>query len=211
MKASPDTMVAPPGRATPPTAANSSAATRTPSAHGSCETTTPARSSGATAAITHPPPYRGTARNPGRPQPRRPPHRSPRTGAQPDYPSCCRDGNNGRFLSEPSPHIPAKQGHTRNKISRVHTGSGTTNTPTHDRDASVARCAEAVRFSGLPSPGWWVGGGLPMVAVRRPAARTPAAGGRQVVDERFAVAAGRGSAARRSATRHSNPDTGPMA
>ena len=31
-------------------------------------------------------------------------------------------------------------------------------------DASVTDRAKAMRFSGLPSPGWWVGGGLPFAA-----------------------------------------------
>ena len=151
--------------------ANRSAATTLSSANGSAGTTaTPA--CGATAAITHPPPYRGTARNPGRPQPRRPPHRSPRTGAQPDYPSCCRDGNNGRSVSEPSPHVPEKRGHSKNRISRVHTGSRVASIPTNNL------CA----FLGYPPLGdrWGrvvpYGGLARAVGRRRPAAGQPTAG-----------------------------------
>ena len=35
------------------------------------------------------------------------------------------------------------------------------------RDALVTRCAEAMRISGLPSPGWRVGGGPPLAAALR--------------------------------------------
>ena len=35
------------------------------------------------------------------------------------------------------------------------------------RDAFVTDCIEAVRLSGLPSPVWWVGGGLPFALARR--------------------------------------------
>ena len=47
--------------------------------------------------------------------------------------------------------------------------------PAQFRDASVTVRAEAVCFSRLPSPGWWVGGGLPFANTR------PAAGRRQTV------------------------------
>ena len=39
------------------------------------------------------------------------PHQRRRKGTQLDYSGRFRDGNNARFVSEPSPHIPAKQGH----------------------------------------------------------------------------------------------------
>ena len=102
------------------------------------------------------------------------PHRSPRTAAQPDYPRCCRDGNNTRFVSAPSPHIPAKQEHTGNKIPRVHTGFRTANTPAHNRTASVRSVTKASRLCALPSPRVVGGGGLPFTEAGFAYLTTPA-------------------------------------
>ena len=75
-------------------------------------------------------PMRGTRHRP-------PCRHSPGEGNQPeegqqDYSDCCHDGNTAQSVSEPSSRMPGKRGHPGNKISRVHTGSGTTNTPTRN-------------------------------------------------------------------------------
>ena len=61
----------------------------------------------------------------------------------------------------------------------------------HSRDASVTDRAQTVRLSGLPSPGWWVGGGLPFAAARqrraeRSARRSPWRSDRAGIAERAA-------------------------
>ena len=146
--ASLNTMAAPPTPGAPPTAANSGAATRLPSATASCGTN-PTRDSGHPPPPHPPRPNRDTAHAPGRPQPPRAPHRRPLKATRLDYGQCCHGGNKARFVSEPGPRIPVKQGHPEDKISPVHTGFRTTSTPVRN----VTDCTRAVRVSRLPSPG----------------------------------------------------------